>query len=124
MASYSKDKEQHTRLGRLGGDELTVVLTDLNESHDMLTVAEKISDALEARFLLQSDSAAISASIGISLCPQDATTPKELLRIADRAMYQAKTSDRTKICFHDSADGQVPKRDQGEPEHVPQRPHH
>jgi len=88
---------------RIGGDEFTVVLTDLQDSRDVNTVAEKIYEALQIQLDLDDQPARISASIGITLCPEDASNPDDLLRNADRAMYQAKNSEHKHICFYNPA---------------------
>lgn len=97
---------------RQGGDEFAVILTDLYANRDMRAVAEKISDALKVSFKdKQGTLTQISVSIGITLCPKDGITAKDLLRNADRAMYRSKTSRRRPICFYGSAKTDPPLPD-------------
>ncbi len=81
-------------LARMGGDEFTVVLPNLKEAPNASKVAMKCLRALGDPFLLQGHELFISASIGISLYPQDALEPDQLQRNADAAMYQAKAKGK------------------------------
>jgi len=78
---------------RVGGDEFLVLLEDLQNSQDALAVAEKIRLAL-AQPVVTTDGLTLSASasIGIALYPEHAQTAQDLLRLGDRAMYQAKNA--------------------------------
>jgi diguanylate cyclase (GGDEF)-like protein/PAS domain S-box-containing protein len=84
-------------VARLGGDEFTVILTGFHDSADVGHVAAKIIDQLSQPFVLGGIESYVSASIGIALYPDDATTVIELTRNADQAMYSAKDSGRQ--CF-------------------------
>jgi diguanylate cyclase (GGDEF)-like protein/PAS domain S-box-containing protein len=87
--------KRHT-VARLGGDEFTVVLENLDSPEDGDEAARGIIAAFEERPLLLDDSQeiAITPSIGISLYPDHAQVPTELLKQADTAMYQAKAAGR------------------------------
>jgi diguanylate cyclase (GGDEF)-like protein len=78
-------------LVRLGGDEFAVLLPGADSSHAMV-VAERLTSGLREPFTLDMLPINISASIGISVAPTDATDLAELLRCADAAMYRAKLS--------------------------------
>jgi diguanylate cyclase (GGDEF)-like protein/PAS domain S-box-containing protein len=91
-------------VGRLGGDEFLMLLSDLERGTGVLsgvdapqlvaeTVAERVRSALAEPFDLNGTSFYLSASIGISLYPHDAHDAETLLRNADAAMYAAKKSD-------------------------------
>ncbi|MCJ0825564.1 EAL domain-containing protein [Luteimonas sp. 50] len=85
---------QHT-VARLGGDEFTVVLENLEAPEQADKVAREIITAFEAPLLLDDrQEISISPSIGISLYPDHAQVPTELLKQADTAMYQAKAAGR------------------------------
>ena len=76
---------------RVGGDEFLVILPDIQSSQDALAVAEKIRSALAQTFLAPGQlSLNASASIGMALFPDHAASVADLLRLGDRAMYQAK----------------------------------
>lgn len=76
---------------RVGGDEFLVLLPDVNNGDDALAVAEKIRMELERPFVTPSQlSLRASSSIGIAIYPDHANTEEDLMRLGDRAMYQAK----------------------------------
>jgi diguanylate cyclase (GGDEF)-like protein len=78
-------------LVRFGGDELGVVVIDADTQY-AVSVAERLTAALQEPFVLDEVSVRISASIGIASAPVDATDSSSLLRCADLAMYRAKLS--------------------------------
>lgn len=84
-------------VARIGGDEFTVILTDVHDSVDVGNLAEKIIAQLSHPFLISGVESYVSASIGIALYPNDAQTVIELTQHADQAMYSAKDSGRK--CF-------------------------
>ncbi|KAA8918713.1 GGDEF domain-containing protein [Xanthomonas sontii] len=85
---------QHT-VARLAGDEFTVVVEDIVSQGEAEAVAARVLAAFEAPLRLdERREVAVSTSIGISLFPQHALLPSELLKHADTAMYQAKAAGR------------------------------
>jgi len=81
-------------VARMGGDEFTVILTNIGQVDQVKIVADKILNELSKRFQIKNEFVDISASIGITLCPQDGMEPEALLRQADKALYDAKNSGR------------------------------
>lgn len=77
-------------VARLGGDEFAVVMNHPRTLRAVRRVALKLIEALAEPFKLNAHHYAISASIGISVCPDDGTDANTLLRQADMAMYKAK----------------------------------
>jgi len=90
-------------LARLGGDEFTVVLPELHEKNDAKLIAEKFLETLRSPFVLESSEFHISASIGISVYPEDGESIDELLRHADMAMYHAKAQGKNDHAFYEEA---------------------
>ncbi|QQP95697.1 EAL domain-containing protein [Lysobacter enzymogenes] len=85
---------EHT-VARLGGDEFTVVLENLDTPEQAEDVARRIIKAFEAPLDFdERHDVAISPSIGISVYPDHAQVPTDLLKHADTAMYQAKAAGR------------------------------
>jgi diguanylate cyclase (GGDEF)-like protein/PAS domain S-box-containing protein len=102
---------QHT-VARLGGDEFTVVLENLTSPEQAEKIAREIITAFGAPLLLDDrQEVAISTSIGISLYPDNAQVPTELLKQADTAMYQAKAAGRrTYLRYTDAMDVTIRRR--------------
>ncbi len=86
-------------LARLGGDEFTVVLSGISETGNIEDVAQKIVGKLAEPFRLGSELAYVSASIGITLYPNDANDIDALMKNADQAMYVAKNKGRNRFCY-------------------------
>lgn len=84
-------------VARLGGDEFTVILTDVNRVLHVEILVQEMLVALARPFSVVGKDVRISASIGITLFPQDASTPDDLLKNADQAMYAAKKAGKS--CF-------------------------
>lgn len=84
---------------RLGGDEFTIILQDLGDTKYVEFVAEKILTELSKPFHIFDHIVHISGSIGIALCPQDATQSEVLMKYADQAMYLAKNAGRNQVKF-------------------------
>jgi diguanylate cyclase (GGDEF)-like protein/PAS domain S-box-containing protein len=87
-------------VGRLGGDEFTVVLGDLAQPGDAALVAQKVIDALKQPFSLGSREVFISSSVGIALFPGDGENAETLLKNADGAMFRAKSLGRSTYCMY------------------------
>ena len=87
-------------VARLGGDEFTVVMPNLPEAHPAPVVAQRIITALEEPFRFKNQEALVSASIGITVFPEDGRDVHTLLRNADAAMYQAKESGKANYRFY------------------------
>ncbi len=82
-------------VARLGGDEFTVVLEDVKNADEPLLVARQLLEVFSTPLVLDSgQQIMISPSIGISLYPDHAQVPTDLLKCADTAMYQAKEAGR------------------------------
>jgi len=77
-------------VARMGGDEFTVLLAEIASAKDAGNVAQKILDAFRPPFLLNGEEVFMSASIGISVYPEDGNSIEILLKNADMAMYRAK----------------------------------
>ena len=86
-------------VARLGGDEFTVILSGLDESARSDLIAQKILDAMQAPFELGQEQAFVSASIGITVYPDDAEDVDNLLKHADQAMYAAKGAGRNRFSY-------------------------
>ncbi len=86
-------------VARLGGDEFTVIMPSLDEPHNAPVAAQRILDSLSEPFLLVGHEAFVSASIGITIFPDDAADAQDLLKNADAAMYRAKEQGKANYQF-------------------------
>jgi diguanylate cyclase (GGDEF)-like protein/PAS domain S-box-containing protein len=91
------------KVARLSGDEFAVGLFDIHQHYEASMVANKLLAALNEPFLIEGHDLRVSASIGISVFPQDGNDAETLLRLADIAMYRAKqnaSTDGEHIAFY------------------------
>lgn len=79
---------------RLGGDEFTVILGGLNNTISINRVVRDILHSMAEPFRLGDEVAYVSASIGVTFYPQDASDMEALVRNGDQAMYAAKNQGR------------------------------
>jgi len=86
-------------VARLGGDEFTVALCELENAQDVERIAQDILRRLLQPFDLGQEQAFVSASIGITLYPDDALDIGSLLKHADQAMYAAKGAGRNRYSY-------------------------
>lgn len=86
-------------VSRLGGDEFTVLLPNMNNEIHASIVAKSILARLADPFILDGHEVYSSASIGITVCPQDGDVAHTLLKNADMAMYEAKEQGRNTFCY-------------------------
>ncbi len=85
-------------LARIGGDEFVVVLTDLNRASDCEPLLKRLLEAAAEPITLNDSKLEVSASIGVTIYPQDGVDAEQLLRHADQAMYLAKQAGKN--CYH------------------------
>ncbi len=97
--AYRPSEDKHNdapqdSVSRLGGDEFTVLLSDVRRPEDAARVAERLLEALREPIPIGSHEFFIGASIGIATFPTDGFTAEVLLQNADAAMYFAKSRGR------------------------------
>ena len=103
-------------VARMGGDEFTVLIRDIQNPDDVFPVADKILESLSQPFVLGDHTVRISASMGAAFHPRDGQDEVELLRAADLAMYAAKEQGRNHFRLYSAAmRGAVKGRDQATP---------
>ncbi len=88
-------------VARIGGDEFIVII-DIESIDQAKHVAQKLIEQIEQPLIIQKSSTTVTASIGISIYPEDSNNAKELLEHADQAMYEAKLhKDVSYCCYHE-----------------------
>jgi len=87
-------------VARFGGDEFFILIEEANDSSQIITVAQKILAAAFKPMFLMNEECRVTASIGISIYPQDATDEQSLMKTADKAMYFAKEKGKNNFQFY------------------------
>jgi diguanylate cyclase (GGDEF)-like protein/PAS domain S-box-containing protein len=87
-------------VARLGGDEFVVLLQEVGDAEQAGTAARKLLSAAIEPFSLQGQDCRVSASVGVCLYPQDATSEAQLMKNADAAMYRAKSQGKNNVQFY------------------------
>ncbi len=100
-------KDAEGTVARLGGDEFIVALQDVEKLEDVTRVAERLLAAVSEPIRIDQHDIAVTASLGISLYPQDGDDAEALLKNADAAMYQAKDAGRDSYFFYDRTQNAV-----------------
>jgi diguanylate cyclase (GGDEF)-like protein len=88
-------------LARMGGDEFVVILVDLEQAQDCDPVLERLLLAVSAPFESGSAVLQVSASMGVTIYPQDGSDADLLMRHADQAMYAAKQAGKNRFHLFD-----------------------
>ena len=87
-------------VARLGGDEFTIILPGLKGISDAERVARKVTEACAMPLLLDGSEVSISASVGITMFPEDGLNYEQLIHNADIAMYKSKEAGRNQFYFY------------------------
>jgi diguanylate cyclase (GGDEF)-like protein len=102
VVARSGPDQSHSIISRLGGDEFTLLSANFSTLNHIATLAERIILAIEQPILLDNQSITLSASVGISVYPDDSDDIDVLLKNADTAMYEAKEKGRNNYQFFQS----------------------
>jgi diguanylate cyclase (GGDEF)-like protein/PAS domain S-box-containing protein len=86
-------------VARIGGDEFVIILSSLPENNIADRIAASVIERIAQPINIRSKKVAISASIGISLYPENGITAEELIRSADKAMYRIKRQGKNGFGF-------------------------
>jgi diguanylate cyclase (GGDEF)-like protein/PAS domain S-box-containing protein len=92
---------RHDTLGRFGGDEFVIILSDLDDNPLAITpVLEKIRQAVTEPVMLEGQEVQVSCSMGVVMYPRDGDEPNTLMMNADAAMYRAKDMGKNTFQFY------------------------
>ena len=94
---------------RFGGDEFVILVPELVDRERCGRFAELLTNEVSKPLLLDGHQIIVGATVGISLSPDDATNPDNLLKYSDAALYQAKTMGRGTYSFYSEELGQTIK---------------
>jgi diguanylate cyclase (GGDEF)-like protein/PAS domain S-box-containing protein len=101
-AALSSALRETDLLARLGGDEFMVIVEDFDDPSVLGRIAQKLLDAIQQPFEIESHDIFVTSSIGIAVYPDDSDDPEELLKHADVAMYRSKELGRNTYQFLDA----------------------
>lgn len=87
-------------VARMGGDEFTILISDVPAADDLAAMADKIVRSLSEPFVIGDAEFFVTASIGISRYPVDSANIDDLMKYADSAMYHAKSRGRNNYQFY------------------------
>ena len=90
-------------IGRLGGDEFGVVISDYDNAMELDAIAERLVTALREPLSYRGRDVRLSGSLGVAIAPDDAGDPDEFLRAADAAMYAAKHAGGDQHAYFDAS---------------------
>ena len=93
-ASLSRCIDGDDFVARLGGDEFAIVQSNVTSSSCITDLAARVLRAVQEPFDCMGRQLTINASVGVALAPQHGTTPDQILKNADLAMYAAKSAGR------------------------------
>lgn len=97
-----KEIREDDTVARLGGDEFVLILTDIENNDACALALQRVLDSLSKPYMNNNQQiTSITASIGVSIYPNDKVHSDALLRHADIAMYKSKNSGKNKFTFFD-----------------------
>lgn len=94
-------------LARHGGDEFTIILSEIHEEEDAIKIAKRILAAVQEPWDLGIEKVQTTSSLGIAFFPKDGMTSEELMKHADSALYQVKESGRNNFHAYSSLDHDI-----------------
>jgi diguanylate cyclase (GGDEF)-like protein/PAS domain S-box-containing protein len=95
-------------LARLGGDEFAIIQAgEANQREAASSLADRIIEAVGKPFEIEGNDISIGASIGVALAPEQEAGSEVLLKMADLALYRAKSGGRNGYCFFDPTMSEV-----------------
>lgn len=97
LQGHARDEDT---VSRLGGDEFALILENFDQDEMPAVIADKIQRNLRLPFVVEGSEIYLTASIGISLFPDDANDTVTLLKNADAAMYRAKAEGKNKYHYY------------------------
>ncbi|EMP54074.1 diguanylate cyclase/phosphodiesterase [Marinobacter santoriniensis NKSG1] len=101
---------QSDYIARIGGDEFTILIDDLHDAGDALSIARKIVQAISLPSAVGGHDLNVSASIGVALFPENGDAPIKLMQKSDIALYEAKRLGLNKVqCFTSNLQTQLEK---------------
>ena len=89
-------------VARFGGDEFLIMLSEIDKKNRIITIADKLLTEIKKPIFIENTENRVSASIGISIYPDDGNNINELVKNADISMYKSKNAGKDRITFYES----------------------
>jgi diguanylate cyclase (GGDEF)-like protein/PAS domain S-box-containing protein len=103
IIGYTAENVSTNMVARFGGDEFTILLTEIRDSGDAAVVAQRVMDTLTRPLNLAGHEVVITPTIGIAVFPEDGDNTEVLFRNADTAMYSAKRRGKNNFQLYNNA---------------------
>jgi diguanylate cyclase (GGDEF)-like protein len=100
ISSVDCEEDNSKLVSRLGGDEFTIMLTNITSHNEVQSVCERLVKSLNRPIEVCGNELVVSGSFGIAIYPEDGKDLDTLMRHADIAMYQAKKKGKNNLCFY------------------------
>ena len=98
-----ESSRQSDTIARLGGDEFTIIIEEFKNLSSLITVIENILNKISKEIVIENYKLFVTASIGVSIYPNDGYSSHTLIKHADTAMYKAKDDGKNRYSFYESA---------------------
>lgn len=99
---FTESVRRNDIVGRLGGDEFVIILGRIDDVNNTRQTATKLIRTMNDPFFIDNRKMVLTASIGISIYPEDGVSATDILRNADTAMYHSKSCGRNTFSYFDS----------------------
>ncbi|MFV8818190.1 putative bifunctional diguanylate cyclase/phosphodiesterase [Haliea sp. E17] len=103
IVAHNVDPAAQIDVSRIGGDEFTVVLNQVDDLESAKLVAERLMEELSRPLLINNHELVVTCSVGVAVAPLHAEDVEGLLRCADTAMYRAKRRGRNHYMVYDKS---------------------
>ena len=98
-------------IARLGGDEFLIVVENVADEREVVELADRLLRAFDESYIIKGNELFVTTSVGVTLYPEDGSTPDILIKNADMAMYQSKAKGKNAyFLFTEEMNERVAKR--------------
>jgi len=98
-STINRNIRSNDMCARIGGDEFVILFSHVQDETEAHLALERIVSQIHKPHIINDQSIEVSASIGVTIYPNDKSNPDTLLRHADQAMYRAKQSGKNQIVY-------------------------
>jgi diguanylate cyclase (GGDEF)-like protein len=97
---FEKNRRKSDTFARIGGDEFILMALNVANDSDLRTLTKKYMSLFNQPLTINHNKIKIKASIGVAVFPENGSDSKTLIKMADKAMYQAKKNGKNSCCFY------------------------